>query len=125
MMLNNVLPVVTGRMVACPDCMARGMPVGVPTSCECCGCCCISSSQELALTPPLPGCQPGSVEFSQLDLCNLKNVKAFAKRFNSTGKRLDVLICNAGIMSPATRLASDDGLELQFQVQNEKCDCPT
>jgi WW domain-containing oxidoreductase len=65
------------------------------------------------------------VEFSQLDLCNLKNVKAFAKRFNSTGKRLDVLICNAGIMSPATRLASDDGLELQFQVQNEKCDCPT
>eukprot|EP00775_Hariotina_reticulata_P006867 gene6867-7083_t len=74
------------------------------------------AEQELALTPPLPGCRPGSVEFAQLDLCNLKNVKAFAKRFNSTGKRLDVLICNAGIMSPATRLTSDDGLELQFQV---------
>lgn len=73
--------------------------------------------QDLSGVTPLPGCSPGSVEFAQLDLCSLKNVRAFAKKFNSQGRRLDVLICNAGIMSPATRLVSDDGLELQFQVR--------
>lgn len=65
---------------------------------------------------PLPGCEPGSVQYEQLDLCSLNNVRAFARKFNSQGRGLDVLICNAGIMSPASRLLSQDGLELQFQV---------
>jgi NAD(P)-dependent dehydrogenase (short-subunit alcohol dehydrogenase family) len=43
-------------------------------------------------------------------------VKDFAGRFNRQGRQLDVLVCNAGIMSPPARLVSDDGLELQFQV---------
>lgn len=73
--------------------------------------------QELSATAPLPGCGQGSVEYQQLDLNNLKNVRKFAKSFNSQGKHLDVLICNAGIMSPKHRLVTDDGLEMQFQVR--------
>jgi NAD(P)-dependent dehydrogenase (short-subunit alcohol dehydrogenase family) len=72
--------------------------------------------QELSGLPPLPGCEPGQVEFAQLDLCSLKNVRQFAKSFNRQGRRLDVLVCNAGIMSPANKLVTEDGLEMQFQV---------
>lgn len=66
--------------------------------------------------PPLPGCTPGSVEFAPLDLSSLSSVRDFAARFNKQGRALDVLVCNAGIMSPPQRLMSEDGLELQFQV---------
>ena len=66
--------------------------------------------------PPLPGCAPGSVEFSPLDLSSLASVREFASRFNKEQKKLDILVCNAGIMSPPQRLVSEDGLELQFQV---------
>jgi NAD(P)-dependent dehydrogenase (short-subunit alcohol dehydrogenase family) len=72
--------------------------------------------QELSAVAPLPGCEAGSVEFAQLDLSNLSSVKDFAKRFNKGGRQLDVLVCNAGIMSPPKRMVSEDGLELQFQV---------
>lgn len=73
-------------------------------------------TQELSAVAPLPGCEAGTVEFAQLDLSNLSSVKDFAKRFNKGGRHLDVLVCNAGIMSPPQRLVSEDGLELQFQV---------
>lgn len=72
--------------------------------------------QELSSVSPLPGCAAGSVEFAQLDLSSLSSVRDFARRFNKGGRQLDVLVCNAGIMSPPTRLLSEDGLELQFQV---------
>jgi NAD(P)-dependent dehydrogenase (short-subunit alcohol dehydrogenase family) len=78
---------------------------------------CICHMQELSALPPLPGCAPGHVEFAQLDLCSLKNVRAFAKSFNAQRRRLDVLVCNAGIMSPANKLVTQDGLEMQFQVR--------
>uniref|UniRef100_A0A383VX36 Uncharacterized protein n=1 Tax=Tetradesmus obliquus TaxID=3088 RepID=A0A383VX36_TETOB len=74
------------------------------------------AAKELSGLPPLPGCEPGQVEFAQLDLCSLKNVRAFTKSFNRQGRRLDVLVCNAGIMSPANKLVTEDGLEMQFQV---------
>eukprot|EP00879_Flechtneria_rotunda_P018786 GHRR01019719.1.p1 GENE.GHRR01019719.1~~GHRR01019719.1.p1 ORF type:complete len:164 (+),score=55.40 GHRR01019719.1:132-623(+) len=75
------------------------------------------AAKELSDLPPLPGCAAGKVEYVNLDLCSLKNVKQFIKNFNKQGKNLDILICNAGIMSPANRLLSEDGLELQFQVK--------
>lgn len=56
------------------------------------------------------------MEYQQLDLNSLKNVRKFAKSFNSQKRPLDVLICNAGIMSPKHRLVTEDGLEMQFQV---------
>ncbi|KAF6253058.1 hypothetical protein COO60DRAFT_1549451 [Scenedesmus sp. NREL 46B-D3] len=74
------------------------------------------AAAELSGLPPLPGCEPGQVEFAQLDLCSLKNVRKFAKAFNAQKRRLDVLVCNAGIMSPANKLVTLDGLEMQFQV---------
>jgi NAD(P)-dependent dehydrogenase (short-subunit alcohol dehydrogenase family) len=33
-----------------------------------------------------------------------------------SGTPLDILICNAGLMSPPQRLVTKDGLEMQFQV---------
>lgn len=74
------------------------------------------AATELSAVPPLLGCAPGSVEFSPLDLSSLSSVRDFARRFNRAGRALDVLVCNAGIMSPPQRLVSEDGLELQFQV---------
>ncbi|KAF8072364.1 Dhrsx [Scenedesmus sp. PABB004] len=76
----------------------------------------LAAAKVLADVPPLPGCGRGRVEFARLDLASLADVRAFARSFNARGRRLDVLICNAGIMSPATRQESEDGLEMQFQV---------
>ena len=74
--------------------------------------------QELQQVPPYKECKHGIVEFQQLDLNSLKSVKQFCKSFNSSGRPLDILVCNAGIMSPPQRLVSEDGLELQFQVSS-------
>jgi NAD(P)-dependent dehydrogenase (short-subunit alcohol dehydrogenase family) len=41
----------------------------------------------------------GEIEVQQLDLADLSNVRAFAQRFLATSQRLDILICNAGVMA--------------------------
>lgn len=56
------------------------------------------------------------VEVRELDLGSLDSVRSFAKVFNSEHRRLDLLICNAGIMAPPERSQTADGLEQQFQV---------
>lgn len=75
-----------------------------------------AAAAELSRRPPLPGHTRGRVDFAQLDLCSLSGVRSFVHDFNRSHRRLDVLVCNAGIMSPPSRLVSPDGLELQFQV---------
>jgi NAD(P)-dependent dehydrogenase (short-subunit alcohol dehydrogenase family) len=82
---------------------------------------CLCALQELQQVQPFKDCKKGVVEFQQLDLNSLKSVKQFCKSFNCSGKPLDILICNAGIMSPPQRLVSEDGLELQFQVGKPIC----
>eukprot|EP00798_Chlamydomonas_sp_ICE-L_P024967 gene24967-10626_t len=57
-----------------------------------------------------------SVEAMKLDLADLSSVKSFCSTFNKRGLPLHLLVCNAGLMSPPTRLESKDGLEMQFQV---------
>jgi len=58
-----------------------------------------------------------SVSLEQLDLSDLRNVEAFAKRFAEQHERLDLLILNAGVMvPPASRTAQ--GFELQFGVNH-------
>jgi NAD(P)-dependent dehydrogenase (short-subunit alcohol dehydrogenase family) len=53
----------------------------------------------------------------QLDLADLDSVRAFADEFLSSGRRIDRLICNAGIMAaPETRVG--DGWESQFAVNH-------
>jgi len=59
----------------------------------------------------VPGAQ---IRFELLDLASLASVAEFARRFASGHRALDLLINNAGVMSPPKRLATADGFELQF-----------
>lgn len=52
-----------------------------------------------------------------LDLMSLKSVKAFAQRFQDSGKPLHILMCNAGVMMTPFRL-SEEGHESQFATNH-------
>ena len=54
------------------------------------------------------------IEFEAVDLSSLDSVAAFAGRLTKRRDRIDVLINNAGVMTPPTRQISIDGFELQF-----------
>jgi NAD(P)-dependent dehydrogenase (short-subunit alcohol dehydrogenase family) len=53
------------------------------------------------------------VELAELDLASLASVRAFAARFTAGGRKLDLLINNAGVMAPPRRLTTDN-FEMQF-----------
>lgn len=58
---------------------------------------------------------PGaSIRYMTLDLANLASVREFAEQFASVHASLDLLINNAGVMTPPTRQTTPDGFELQF-----------
>ena len=58
---------------------------------------------------------PGaSLEVRHIDLADLATVRAFADGLIADGTPLDVLINNAGVMAPPTRMTTADGFELQF-----------
>jgi NAD(P)-dependent dehydrogenase (short-subunit alcohol dehydrogenase family) len=59
----------------------------------------------------MPGCK---VEAALLDLANLGSVRSFAASFLASGRRLDLLVNNAGVMAMPTRQTTADGFELQF-----------
>lgn len=60
---------------------------------------------------------PGDIEVDSLDLGDLESVKAFAQRFNESGRSIDILINNAAIMAcPETRLAHER--EAQFTTNH-------
>lgn len=52
----------------------------------------------------------------KLDLASMSSVKAFSKRVADL-PQLDVLVCNAGLMCPVKHTLTQDGMEVQFQVQ--------
>jgi NAD(P)-dependent dehydrogenase (short-subunit alcohol dehydrogenase family) len=54
------------------------------------------------------------VSFEKIDLADLSSIKAFASRMTSKGQAIDLLINNAGVMTPPKRLETADGFELQF-----------
>lgn len=54
------------------------------------------------------------VRFEQIDLADLSSIKAFAERMITSGQPIDLLINNAGVMTPPKRLETADGFELQF-----------
>ncbi|XP_060079868.1 dehydrogenase/reductase SDR family member on chromosome X-like [Ylistrum balloti] len=56
-----------------------------------------------------------SVEFMKLDCASLKSVREFIDEFKATGRKLHVLICNAGI-NTVEKTLTEDGNELLFQV---------
>ncbi|GBE64870.1 oxidoreductase [Mycobacterium sp. MFM001] len=49
-----------------------------------------------------------------LDLSSLTNVAALGEQLNSEGRPIDILINNAGVMTPPQRDTTADGFELQF-----------
>ncbi|HEY3483275.1 MAG TPA: SDR family NAD(P)-dependent oxidoreductase [Streptomyces sp.] len=58
-----------------------------------------------------------NVEVDELDLGDLESVRAFAERFLASGRRIDLLINNAGIMAcPETRVGP--GWEAQFATNH-------
>jgi NAD(P)-dependent dehydrogenase (short-subunit alcohol dehydrogenase family) len=58
--------------------------------------------------------QSSTVWFEQLDLADLASVARFADRIARRQNALDILINNAGVMTPPERLETADGFELQL-----------
>ena len=58
-----------------------------------------------------------AASLEQLDLADLKNVEAFARRYTEGHSRLDLLILNAGVMVPPESETAQ-GFELQFGVNH-------
>jgi len=54
------------------------------------------------------------LEVRRIDLADLASVRAFAERLTADGAPLDLLLNNAGVMAPPTRMTTADGFELQF-----------
>lgn len=59
---------------------------------------------------------PASIYFVRLELADLTSVRAFAARLRDQTETLDLLVNNAGVMSPRRRLETVDGFELQLGV---------
>ncbi len=58
---------------------------------------------------------PGAkITFEQLDLADLGSIAAFSAKFGAAHSSLDLLVNNAGVMTPPRRLQTKDGFELQF-----------
>jgi len=58
---------------------------------------------------------PGAtVSTRELDLSSLASIASFGARLQSEGRPIDLLINNAGVMTPPTRQTTQDGLEVQF-----------
>lgn len=54
------------------------------------------------------------VSFEKIDLADLSSIKSFASRMISKGEAINLLVNNAGVMTPPNRLETADGFELQF-----------
>ncbi|MEH6682726.1 MAG: SDR family oxidoreductase [Sediminicola sp.] len=54
------------------------------------------------------------VRFEKIDLADLSSIKDFASRMTAKGQAINLLINNAGVMTPPKRLETADGFELQF-----------
>ena len=54
------------------------------------------------------------LEVRRIDLADLASVRDFADGLIADGTPLDLLINNAGVMTPPTRFSTADGFELQF-----------
>lgn len=58
---------------------------------------------------------PGSdLELMNLDLADFESIRKFSEEFHSKHSSLDVLINNAGVMSPPERVTTKQDFELQF-----------
>ena len=56
----------------------------------------------------------GRLEVRRIDLADLASVEEFAGGLMAGGRPVDLLVNNAGVMAPPTRMTTADGFELQF-----------
>ena len=54
------------------------------------------------------------LEVRRVDLADLASVMEFAAGMRADGRPLDLLVNNAGVMTPPSRMTTKDGFELQF-----------
>lgn len=59
-------------------------------------------------------CPAATIRYADLDLADLGAVAAFADRLGNEQEGLDLLVNNAGVMTPPVRHETLDGFELQF-----------
>jgi NAD(P)-dependent dehydrogenase (short-subunit alcohol dehydrogenase family) len=55
-----------------------------------------------------------NIRFESIDLADLASIETFGKRIKNQRQSLDLLINNAGVMTPPERKVTKDGFELQF-----------
>lgn len=60
------------------------------------------------------GVAGADARFEEVDLASLASVEAFGARLRHSRDSLDLLVNNAGVMTPPTRRATADGFELQL-----------
>ncbi len=72
------------------------------------------SRGKTAMAHLLRGAPGAKAELVLLDLASLASVREVAARELERGLPLDLLINNAGVMTPPKRLETKDGFELQF-----------
>ncbi|KAK5634183.1 hypothetical protein RRF57_009897 [Xylaria bambusicola] len=60
--------------------------------------------------------EPGRVELLELDTSKLDTVRACAAAFLKKSSKLNVLICNAGVMNIPTREETAEGFEMQLAI---------
>jgi len=60
----------------------------------------------------------GKVSAIELDLSSLKSVRTFAEEFKRSGKDLNLLVNNAGVMAIPAFTKSKDGFEMQFATNH-------
>ena len=63
-------------------------------------------------------CGPSVPEIMRLDLSSLKSVHDFSSQFKAKFSSLDVLICNAGVMTPHRNATTQDGVEIHVGVNH-------
>jgi len=71
-----------------------------------------------ARTRILAAVPAAEIDIAALDLSSLASVRAAAQEFLASGRHLDLLINNAGIMALPERHVSPDGFELQFATNH-------
>ena len=54
------------------------------------------------------------LEVRRIDLADLASIKDFSDGMIADGRTVDLLLNNAGVMTPPSRIATKDGFELQF-----------
>ena len=69
---------------------------------------------EISVNKILESVPTANIRFEELDLADLGSIEAFSTRMKQQCESLDLLINNAGVMSPQKRRTTKDGFELQF-----------